>query len=145
MPTIPGRLCNMALSTCQPGAGACQARFSIYNMLRMQSLVPNAQLGRHLVCPAGADVAEQQSPSQEPWAWGHVAVGGTFDRLHAGHRILLAATALAATQAVYIGVTGPALLQKKVGLQISCRVSTLSLHCAGQLGHLCNSMLLCLS
>lgn len=60
-------------------------------------------------------MAELQPASREPWAWGHVAVGGTFDRLHAGHRILLAATALAATQAVYIGVTGPELLQKKVG------------------------------
>jgi len=46
--------------------------------------------------------------------WGHVAVGGTFDRLHAGHRILLAAAALAATEAVYIGVTGAELLRNKV-------------------------------
>ena len=35
-----------------------------------------------------------------------VAVGGTFDRLHAGHRTLLASTALVATGLVYIGVTG---------------------------------------
>jgi phosphopantetheine adenylyltransferase len=35
-----------------------------------------------------------------------VAVGGTFDRLHAGHRLLLAATALVATQHVYVGITG---------------------------------------
>jgi hypothetical protein len=34
------------------------------------------------------------------------AVGGTFDRLHAGHRILLAATALVSTAHVYVGVTG---------------------------------------
>jgi pantetheine-phosphate adenylyltransferase len=33
-------------------------------------------------------------------------VGGTFDRLHAGHRLLLAATALVATHRVYAGITG---------------------------------------
>ena len=46
-----------------------------------------------------------------------MAVGGTFDRLHAGHRILLAATALAATEAAYVGITGPALLSNKVRAQ----------------------------
>lgn len=35
-----------------------------------------------------------------------VAVGGTFDRLHAGHELLLAATALVAAESVYVGVTG---------------------------------------
>ena len=35
-----------------------------------------------------------------------VAVGGTFDRLHAGHELLLAATALVASTYVYVGVTG---------------------------------------
>lgn len=35
-----------------------------------------------------------------------VAVGGTFDRLHAGHRLLLCTTALASDQFVYVGVTG---------------------------------------
>jgi hypothetical protein len=33
-------------------------------------------------------------------------VGGTFDRLHAGHRLLLAATALVATHSIFVGVTG---------------------------------------
>lgn len=42
-----------------------------------------------------------------PLSFEHVAVGGTFDRLHVGHRLLLAATALVTTQHVYIGVTGP--------------------------------------
>lgn len=56
----------------------------------------------------------QTQGSSERQAWGHVAVGGTFDRLHAGHRILLAATALAALEAAYVGVTGPALLENKV-------------------------------
>jgi len=42
-----------------------------------------------------------------------VAVGGTFDRLHAGHRLLLAATAFTATERIYIGIAGDALLKNK--------------------------------
>ena len=44
-------------------------------------------------CGPGAAVA-RCADGAEALRWGHVAVGGTFDRLHAGHRILLAATAL---------------------------------------------------
>ncbi|KAK9868979.1 hypothetical protein WJX84_001538 [Apatococcus fuscideae] len=43
----------------------------------------------------------------------HVAVGGTFDRLHAGHRILLAAAALSSLSNLYIGITSDKLLQRK--------------------------------
>lgn len=35
-----------------------------------------------------------------------VAVGGTFDRLHAGHRLLLAATAVVAKERIFVGITG---------------------------------------
>lgn len=42
-----------------------------------------------------------------------VAVGGTFDHLHAGHRLLLALAALAARSVVVVGVSGAALLQRK--------------------------------
>lgn len=42
-----------------------------------------------------------------------VAVGGTFDRLHAGHRLLLTAAAWVARRKVYIGVTSPAMLRHK--------------------------------
>ena len=45
-----------------------------------------------------------------------VSVGGTFDRLHAGHRLLLAAAALvtdARSGTLYVGVTGEALLVNK--------------------------------
>lgn len=52
-------------------------------------------------------------PPDEPLSFEHVAVGGTFDRLHAGHRLLLAATALAAARRVYVGVTADELLAKK--------------------------------
>ena len=42
------------------------------------------------------------------------AVGGTFDRLHAGHRLLLAASALVSTRRLHIGIAGAALLEGKV-------------------------------
>jgi len=42
-------------------------------------------------------------------------VGGTFDRLHAGHRLLLAAAALAVREGgtLYLGVSADALLEGK--------------------------------
>mmetsp|Transcript_7019 Transcript_7019/g.21663 ORF Transcript_7019/g.21663 Transcript_7019/m.21663 type:complete len:268 (+) Transcript_7019:43-846(+) len=42
-----------------------------------------------------------------------VAVGGTFDHLHAGHRLLLAATALATKRRVFVGIAGDELLRAK--------------------------------
>ena len=62
------------------------------------------------------------------FAFEHVAVGGTFDRLHAGHRMLLAATALASTSHVYIGVTSePATGSCPLGTLLA--ESALMLHC----------------
>lgn len=43
----------------------------------------------------------------------HVALGGTFDRLHPGHKMLLTQAALVATSRVRVGVTGPFLLKNK--------------------------------
>lgn len=42
-----------------------------------------------------------------------VAVGGTFDHIHDGHKILLQTTAFCALKHVIVGVTGPDLLKKK--------------------------------
>lgn len=43
----------------------------------------------------------------------YVAVGGTFDRLHSGHKLLLTVSALHATKRLRIGVTDDALLKNK--------------------------------
>ncbi|KAG5496268.1 hypothetical protein JKF63_02569 [Porcisia hertigi] len=43
----------------------------------------------------------------------YVAVGGTFDHFHSGHKVLLSTAALYAVQKLRIGVTDAALLKKK--------------------------------
>ncbi|KAJ2785587.1 hypothetical protein GGI15_001860 [Coemansia interrupta] len=54
------------------------------------------------------------SRSELPWiSYPHVAVGGTFDHLHVGHKILLTATALAATRRIVCGISADALLENK--------------------------------
>ncbi|KAK9839424.1 hypothetical protein WJX81_001331 [Elliptochloris bilobata] len=62
---------------------------------------------------AGAQPPARGSQPEGPLAWERVAVGGTFDCLHAGHRLLLAASALVCTASLFIGVTGDQLLAKK--------------------------------
>lgn len=56
------------------------------------------------------------APSTAPLAThAALAVGGTFDRLHAGHRLLLSAACVVAADAatIYAGIAGDALLAKK--------------------------------
>eukprot|EP00760_Papus_ankaliazontas_P034949 PhM_4_TR755/c0_g1_i1/m.95638/K02201/E2.7.7.3B; pantetheine-phosphate adenylyltransferase len=45
--------------------------------------------------------------------YGYVAMGGTFDRLHHGHKVLLTMALLHTTRRLRIGVTSPAMLTKK--------------------------------
>ena len=58
----------------------------------------------------------------------HVAVGGTFDRLHAGHRTLLAATALVATAKIYIGITSEPIAQPNKRDYLRCLAWQLDCH-----------------
>lgn len=55
---------------------------------------------------------------------GIVAVGGTFDRLHAGHRLLLTAAAWTARQKVRVGVAGAPLLTRKQHVELIASVET---------------------
>lgn len=48
----------------------------------------------------------ERSGPIEPRTFQRVAVGGTFDHIHAGHKILLTMTALLAEDSMVVGVTG---------------------------------------
>ena len=45
--------------------------------------------------------------------YSHVVLGGTFDRLHPGHKILLTTALLRCDTRLTVGVTSPALLTRK--------------------------------
>lgn len=49
------------------------------------------------------------SDGQSLMPFKNVALGGTFDRLHAGHRLLLAAAAAVCSSSLYVGVAGASL------------------------------------
>ncbi|KAI8978545.1 hypothetical protein BDB01DRAFT_799154 [Pilobolus umbonatus] len=57
-------------------------------------------------------IMERKGPVQ-PHAFKRVAVGGTFDQLHAGHKILLTMTALLTQSSMVVGVTDDCMLLKK--------------------------------
>ncbi|XP_039753216.1 bifunctional coenzyme A synthase isoform X2 [Pararge aegeria] len=54
-----------------------------------------------------------QSESETVKTYEYVALGGTFDRLHNGHKILLSQAALRATKHVTVGVTDVNMIQSK--------------------------------
>ncbi|RUP50321.1 hypothetical protein BC936DRAFT_139643 [Jimgerdemannia flammicorona] len=66
----------------------------------------------HLIDPVPPSITIPTATSTHPLAAGgsgiydHVAVGGTFDHLHSGHKILLTMTAWLARERVVCGVTG---------------------------------------
>ncbi|KAI8463852.1 MAG: hypothetical protein J3K34DRAFT_474834 [Monoraphidium minutum] len=99
---------TLSLEGGAPGPGSAAADSS-----GASASAPPSAAGRGAAAAAEAVAEAAAAASAGPLAFQHVAVGGTFDRLHAGHRLLLAATALTATQTVYVGVTADELLAKK--------------------------------
>jgi len=54
-----------------------------------------------------------EEPPSQPLCFQRIALGGTFDRLHCGHRLLLATAALIAQDTAYVGITAERLLANK--------------------------------
>lgn len=64
--------------------------------------------------------AKQEAPNKSPANYPVVALGGTFDHLHAGHKILLSVAAWLATDKVIVGVTGKLLADQSLSLVLMC-------------------------
>ncbi|TDL27410.1 Nucleotidylyl transferase [Rickenella mellea] len=59
-----------------------------------------------------------QYPSAYPSTFPVVALGGTFDHIHSGHKILLSMAAWIASEKIIVGVTDDALLGKKSNKEV---------------------------
>ncbi|KAH0830628.1 hypothetical protein J3R83DRAFT_2083 [Lanmaoa asiatica] len=75
------------------------------------SAVPHTFLPSHPI-PTPPLIAQAPPSSPSP-CYPVVALGGTFDHLHAGHKILLSMAAWIATRKVIVGITVDALLKNK--------------------------------
>ena len=125
---LAGRLTDGdVLVTSEPNQASAASLQSAINEERQRSELPGIQLcvdpGVAGALPADRDASlpSRFATSQAriigahdgPLLFRRVAVGGTFDRLHAGHRLLLAATALVTTDRVFVGITDDKLLWNK--------------------------------
>jgi pantetheine-phosphate adenylyltransferase len=63
--------------------------------------------------PAAAPVYYFDDAAGQVPVYRKVAMGGTFDRLHNGHRKLLTLAAASCTHTLVVGITGDVMLQKK--------------------------------
>lgn len=89
----------------------CKAMVNIVPMLRDTASTSSSSSPLPLLRPItkGDMVA---AAGYDP-VYSYVAVGGTFDRLHAGHKLLLSISALHSLDKLRVGITGPELLAKK--------------------------------
>lgn len=62
-------------------------------------------------CFTAADL--RQFATEQDRVYDYVALGGTFDRLHPGHKMLLTQASLCTASRLRVGVTGPLLLKNK--------------------------------
>lgn len=86
-------------------------------------------LSRHLGTSTVISLDSSEAPLEERedlWVspddcrmYKNVVLGGTFDRLHVGHKILLSTAAIRTTERLVVGVTDASLTKSKLILQVS--------------------------
>lgn len=102
----------------QPLMGDKSGIEHLWAMEEHLDLLP-VHLPREPVMLQGDDATEPSKPDGEERSsssFPHhrsIALGGTFDHLHVGHKILLSMAALIATDRIVVGVTGDSMLAKK--------------------------------
>jgi phosphopantetheine adenylyltransferase len=79
---------------------------------------PLAPAHARLILPEEGPSLSRLNDRRKRLSFKTVAVGGTFDRFHAGHRLLLGATALVSTGRVFIGISDAQLLENKAGKEM---------------------------
>ncbi|KAJ2396692.1 hypothetical protein GGI23_003809 [Coemansia sp. RSA 2559] len=82
-----------------------------------QNLVVYSQSGAPAESSGQQSGLATSSSTRRPVLWTsypHVALGGTFDHLHVGHKILLTAAALVATKRIVCGISAEQLLERKL-------------------------------
>jgi phosphopantetheine adenylyltransferase len=65
---------------------------------------------------------DRMLPSKELKMYENVVLGGTFDRLHAGHKILLSEAVLRCTRKLTVGVADTGMLQCKTYISYCCQL-----------------------
>lgn len=78
-----------------------------WNLSRAQAGLPElVPFQLQNAAESSLDILSTETAKDYEKTFPRVAVGGTFDHLHAGHKILLTMTALIATESMVVGVTG---------------------------------------
>ncbi|KXS20725.1 Nucleotidylyl transferase [Gonapodya prolifera JEL478] len=94
------------------------------DIANVTSRIPS-HVGLHHVSPTSANLASEgevseisEQTSSGPLAYDHVVNGGTFDHLHAGHKILLTMSAWLARKDLTVGMIDNSLLASKRGATV---------------------------
>ncbi|KAJ8731258.1 hypothetical protein PYW07_004422 [Mythimna separata] len=79
----------------------------------LKNSVTHVQSGCKMQSIECTECTSSDAPLEKIRTYENVALGGTFDRLHNGHKILLSQAALRATKLVTVGVTDVNMIQSK--------------------------------